>query len=335
MLVLAAVLGAVQAAAQDDRLAWVSLIDRVLKIEASSPGGRLQIGSGVVVDNQIIVTNCHVTRAASRISVVRAGERVDVELQVSDVAHDLCLLKVPGMQGTPLPIASAAALRQGDELVALGYTGGAGVQVSRGTVVSLHRWSGSNVIQSSTGFTSGASGGGLFTRGGALVGILTFRLRGSRLHYYAAPADWLREQLGRPYTDVHPQGGRTFWEEAGATQPAFLKAAALEQSGQWAELAQVAGKWSSDQADDPEPPYLLGVAHEEMNDVDAALHSLRHSIEIDPDYGRSWTRLVALYQRLGRLMEARHALAVLTIRDPRLGRELSQALDLGTVERPR
>jgi S1-C subfamily serine protease len=42
------------------------------------------------------------------------------------------------------------------------------------------------VIQTSTAFTSGASGGGLFDEDGRLVGILTYRLRGASGYYFSS-----------------------------------------------------------------------------------------------------------------------------------------------------
>jgi len=231
-----------------------------------------------------------------------------------------------------VPIGSSKMLKQGQDVLALGYTGGFGLQVSGGSIISLHRWSGSNVIQSTNSFTSGASGGGLFTADGQLVGILTFRLRGGRAHYFAAPADWLVGRQDFQFNEIAPQSGLSFWEESGDTQPRFLKAAALEFARQWEALALFAEQWGRDAADDPEAPYFLGVARESMNQLEPAIRALLQSVEIDPDYSRSWMMLVRIYQRIGRGLEAQHALAMLNVRNPKLGQALSDELQSGRSE---
>jgi len=329
-LLAACLLTSSPACAEIDRKALARLGRSVLRIEAENGSGRVAIGSGVIVADDRVVTNCHVTRHANRVTVIQGDARASVDAQAAEIAHDLCLLRVPGLQGGLVPpVARARTLRQGEALVALGYTGGTGLQISSGRVVALHRWGGSHVIQCSNGFTSGASGGGLFDKNGALVGILTFRLPGGRNHYYAAPADWLPERPSgeSPFAPVQTLSGRAFWEEAPADQPRFLQAAALEQAGQWAALARLAERWASEVADDPEPPYLQAVAHEGMGQFEPAIRAWQHSLEIDPDYSRSWARLARLYHRTGRADDAQHAITAVMAHDPALALELSAELN--------
>lgn len=327
-LLAACLLTATSANAEFDRKVVTRLGRSVLKIEAVDGSGRVQIGSGVIVAGGHVVTNCHVTRDAASVSVIQAGERSQARAQAADLARDLCVLQVPGLKALAVPITRSDALRQGQELVALGYTGGTRLQISGGSVVALHRWAGSHVIQCSNGFTSGASGGGLFDKDGTLVGILTFRLRGGKAHYYAAPADWLLNPPGGElrFSEVRSQSGRSFWEEPAQAQPWFLQAAALEQSGQWAALDRLAERWTREVADDPESYYVLAVAHEGLGRVEPAIRAWLRSLEIDPDYSRSWARLARLYHRMGREMEARHAITELMTHDPGLALEVSAEL---------
>jgi len=320
--------------AELDRRAVARLGRSVLKIEAVNGSGRVQIGSGVIVAGDTVVTNCHVTREATSVSVVQAGTRSSAQAQASDMTHDVCLLRVPGLQAAAVPVGRSGSLKQGQELLALGYTGGAGLQISSGSVVALHRWSGAHVIQCSNGFTSGASGGGLFDKDGALVGILTFRLRGGRAHYYAAPADWLLDPPGGElrFAEVQPQSGHPFWEETPEAQPLFLQAAALERAGQWVALARLAEHWASEDADDPESFYLRAVAYEGMGRTDAAIAAWMRSLDIDPDYSRSWARLAQLYHRVGRVVDAQQAISALMARDPGLALEVSAELNNGQPE---
>ncbi len=317
------------AQAQMDRSALLKLAPSVLKIEAISAAGRYQLGSGVVVGDGRVVTNCHVTRNAERVHVVQHGVRWPATLQSADIHHDLCLLRVPRITGDVVPIARATTLKIGQPVMAIGYTGGVMLQLSEGAVVALHRWEGSKIIQSSNWFSSGASGGGLFNAEGELVGILTFRLRGGAAHYFAAPADWLVEQIGDDarYAAVGPLAGASFWELSPGEQPYFLQAAALEQSRQWAPLAQLAERWTDAAGEESEAAYLLGVAYDGLGRIDAAITALRRSLHVDPGYTRSWVRLAQIYKRLGRLGDVRMALSSLASLDPEQARELSTELE--------
>lgn len=320
------------------RPAWAEPLDRkalarlgrsVLRIEAVNGSGRVAIGSGVIVADDRVMTNCHVTRGATRVMVIQGSASARADAQAAEVVHDLCLLRVPGLQAAAVPpVATARSLRQGEELVALGYTGGAGLQISSGRVVALHRWEGSHVIQCSNGFSSGASGGGLFDQNGALVGILMFRLPGGKAQFYAAPIDWLSERSGSElaFAPVQPLSGRAFWEEAPDAQPWFLQAAALEQSGRWSALVQLAERWANEVTDDPEPHYLQAVAREGLGQPESAILAWQRSLAIDPDYSRSWAGLARLYHRTGRADDAQQAIASLMAHDPGLALEVSAEL---------
>lgn len=332
LVIGAAVLGLAAspaANAEIDRASLIGLAPSVLKIEAVDANGRFQLGSGVIVAPGKVVTNCHVTRNASRVQVVKGGVRWGASLQAADMRRDLCVLKVPRIDGQPVPIARASSLKMGQDVLAIGYTGGVGLQLSEGGVVALHRWSGSQIVQSTNWFSSGASGGGLFNADGALVGILTFRLRGGATHYFAAPADWLLGLLDNDgdYASVAPLPGESFWEGPLENQPLFLQAAALEQKNLWPALAQLAERWSQEDAADPEPAYLLGIARAGLQQTEAAIAALRRSLDLDPTYARSWAQLARIYQRRGQSADARQAMARLTALDPNQAREVAADME--------
>lgn len=203
----------------NDPRARMALAASVVKIEALSESGsdRIGLGSGVVVGEGKVVTNCHVTRRATSVTVVRGAVRHEASREASDFARDLCLLDVPGLALPAVPMAADDALQPGHALLAVGYTGGAGVQFSAGDVVALHAHDGARVIQSSNRFTSGASGGALFDAQGRLVGVLTFRLRASSaVHYYSAPVSWVSELLRASplrFRPVAPRAGLSYWEQ--------------------------------------------------------------------------------------------------------------------------
>ena len=60
------------------------------------------------------------------------------------------------------PLRSASTLSVWETVYAVGYSGGFRASVSEGQIVALHPYSGNYVIQVTTPFGRGASGGGLF-----------------------------------------------------------------------------------------------------------------------------------------------------------------------------
>jgi serine protease Do len=298
LFVLFWVLAATPSWADIDRAALIGLSASVLKIEALRVQGGVSLGSGVVIAPEKIITNCHVTRDALKVNVLRGGVRWLAEAQRSDIDHDLCLLRVPGLHGRVVALGRSDQLKPGQAVTALGYTGGLGLQNSPGEVLALHRFDGSHVIRSSNWFNSGASGGGLFDEDLRLVGILTFRLRGGEAHYFAAPAEWLVPMLETPrlsYNDVVPErsGRVAYWQRPFVEQPRFLKAALLQRDDQWRELESLAVEWARDDASDPEPWYLMGVALARMDRLPAAQRALDCSLAAGAAAGVSGARLVS------------------------------------------
>jgi serine protease Do len=299
------ILAAAPTWADMDRAALLGLSASVLKIEAQRVQGGFSLGSGVVIAPETVVTNCHVTRDALKINVLRGGVRWLAAAQLSDVDHDLCLLRVPSLQAPVVSLGRADELRRGQPVTALGYTGGMGMQNSPGEVIALHRLDGSRVIRSSNWFSSGASGGGLFDEDLRLVGILTFRLRGGEAHYFAAPVEWLQPMLAATgqdgYSDVAPDRSKrlAYWQRPVSAQPNFLQAALLQRDDRWPELESLTAAWARADATDPEPWYLMGMALERMDRLPEADRALACSLAIEPDAAAASGRLALSDDRAG------------------------------------
>jgi serine protease Do len=270
-LSLCVLLGALQTAHADlDRATLISLSASVLRIEAPRSAGGFALGSGVAVDSDKVITNCHVTRDAQEIFVVRGGARWAVAGQLADVEHDLCLLWVPRLVARQAALGRASDLMPGHAVSALGFTGGVDMQNSSGEVIALHRHDGASVIQSSNFFSSGSSGGALFNDQGQLVGVLTFRLPGAGGHYYAAPAEWVQQMLLKSPAPQYPKveplrtGRIAYWQAEMSAQPRFLQAASLQREARWTELEALARAWLLHDADDAEPRALLALAQSRL-----------------------------------------------------------------------
>jgi serine protease Do len=319
------------AMAQTDRAATMRQSASVWKIEVQRAQGGYALGSGVAVASDEVLTNCHVTQDGRAVHVVRGGQRWRAQAQLADTEHDLCLLRVPGLDASAVMLGRSSTLRPGQAVAAIGYTGGVGLQQSDGEVVALHRLDDGHVIQSSNAFTSGASGGGLFDEQRRLVGILTFRLRGGAAHYFSAPVEWLLplQQDSSRFAEVQPlQTGRpAYWQRRDGTQPNFLRAAVLEREGRWDELEGLAFNWTRAAADDPQPWYLHGLALGRLQRWPESQRALERALQLEPASQHAWFRLGLAHTEQGRLDRARHARGQLEGLKSELAVELGRAID--------
>lgn len=312
------------------RADFLALSASVLKIEVIRRQGGYSLGSGVVVDDQKVVTNCHVTRDATAIHVLRHGARWTVTAQAVDALHDLCVLQVPGIRSDAVARGPAASLRPGQPVAAIGYTGGLGLQNSDGEVVAMHPHDGGPVLQTTNWFSSGASGGGLFDGERRLVGILTFRMRGTDAHYFSAPTEWLEPLLAdaaayRPVAAI-PADELAYWQLPIEAQPEFLQAATLSRSGQWQQLRQLAQRWTHTAHREPQAWFARAQADEALDSPREALAAYERAVSLDAGFAGGWLRLGLLRARLGLRQAAGDALKVLEPLSADLAAQLASRL---------
>ena len=141
------------------------------------------LGSGVILQSDgVVVTNNHVIKGASHITVVLSDRReFEAELVGADERTDLAVLRLKEV-GETLPTLDLAdsdtALEVGDLVIAIGNPFGVGQTVTTGIVSAMAR---TNVgisdfrsfIQTDAAINPGNSGGALVALDGRLVGVNT------------------------------------------------------------------------------------------------------------------------------------------------------------------
>src|ERR1700694_3867504 len=90
--------------------------------------------TGIVWDKDRVLTSSHSIENDEEITVVHGDKEGKGTVVGRDPASDLALLKVDGLGATPLPRGSAADLRPGQLVLAIGRPGE--LQATFGTVVS-------------------------------------------------------------------------------------------------------------------------------------------------------------------------------------------------------
>jgi S1-C subfamily serine protease len=143
------------------------------------------VGSGVVIlESGVILTSLHVVAGAERIGLVfHDGQESEAELISARPETDLAVLRAKTLPDdlVPATLGSAADLRPGDEVIAVGFPFGIGPSASAGVISGLGREHRSpegerlltNLIQFDAAANPGSSGGPLVTAAGEVVGIVT------------------------------------------------------------------------------------------------------------------------------------------------------------------
>jgi S1-C subfamily serine protease len=141
--------------------------------------GRLQEGSGFVVDTDIVVTNAHVVAGNESTEVVRTdGSRAAAAVVAFDPDRDLAVLSVPGVDRAVLPLGEA---EEGDRGGIYGYPGGGDLRIApfeiarevdaRGTDIYDDHRTERSVFFLSAHLRPGDSGSALVTPEGEVVGV--------------------------------------------------------------------------------------------------------------------------------------------------------------------
>src|SRR5438105_8281251 len=102
-------------------------------------GVPLAMGSGVVVAADTLITNCHVLAKAKRVSVQHEQVKIAAQLELWDSERDVCQLKAAGLAAPAVETLSAARLRVGQPVYAIGSPKGFELTMSSGLVSALRR----------------------------------------------------------------------------------------------------------------------------------------------------------------------------------------------------
>ncbi len=249
-----------------DYAAYGKVAASVVRVVARIPkSNSTSFGSGVVLANGRVVTNCHVIPGAGKVVVMEGALGTEVERGPSDPAADLCVLHSLALTAPHAQTAAAHALEVGDEVVAIGFGGGGGRSISSGRVTALYPYRNGRVIQTTAAFRQGSSGGGLFDRLGNLVGITTFFKRnGADSAYFAIPVEWVDGLTAT--TDVQPNP-HPFWMRMQGDQPLFLQVAAYEADGKWTEMEAAARLWTREEPGQAQPWEALSRALMALGDM--------------------------------------------------------------------
>jgi S1-C subfamily serine protease len=147
------------------------------------------LGSAVAISSSELLTNCHVVKGATVVTLLREGDKRAARVTSANPDSDRCVLTVSGTLPTWVKVRPYADVKVGEHAYTIGTPKGLELTLAEGIVSSKRSADGTRYIQTSAPISPGSSGGGLFDAQGNLIGITTFMLRDSQNLNFAIAAE--------------------------------------------------------------------------------------------------------------------------------------------------
>jgi serine protease Do len=271
----------------------------VVKIHVVNEQGHHGVGSGVVVAKDHVATNCHVVANARGVRVSKFGDGHAPVALKADWKHDLCLLRMQGLDLPVVKLGSTRDLHYAQPVFTISFPNNAKKPLTTyGEVTALYPMDGAHIIRATADFRLGGSGGPLFDDNGTLVGLVTMKSPGRNAYYYNIPADWVKDLINQPEIAVTTQKELPFWDAPEEQRPFFMRALQPEQTENWAELESICQSWVVAQPDSAEAWYLLGLAQIHQNRPESALASLEKTIALNQQHAEGKTLISEIKDRI-------------------------------------
>lgn len=253
------------------------------------------VGSGVIISNETVATNCHVIKDASQIKVTAGNNKLIAEIQYSDADRDVCSLKVAGLFGLPVVVGSTKTLKIGSKVFAVGAPKGLNLTISDGIVSSLREVEGGQYIQTTAAISPGSSGGGLFDENGALVGLTAFYITEGQNLNFAVPVEWVKELRFRSSRKASNYDSITQW---------INKSIYLENRKDWPSLLDHSLNWTKVQTSSEAAWFMLGRAYNEVGQAAKAIEAYQQAIRINQNNASTWFNIGSSYGDIGQSAES-------------------------------
>jgi tetratricopeptide (TPR) repeat protein len=299
----------------------------VVKVQVSNDKGNRGIGSGVVVSQDHVVTNCHVVANSRGIAVTKNGESYQPVAMKADWHHDLCILKFDGLPIAPVALGDGAGLKYEQAVFSIGYPNNPMRPLTAfGKIKGLYHLDDAQVIRTSAAFRMGASGGALFDNAGNLIGINTFKSPGRNGNYYSLPVAWVKKLLTAPEIAVTTQRELPFWDAPEEKRPFFMQVVNEQITKQWDALAHISQAWIEAESSSSEAWYYQAMAQDKLGNDQAAIAAYKKTLELNSHHTGALYDWGLLASRLGNQAEVERIGMLLNMIDQDVAEEFKLAV---------
>jgi len=267
-------------------------------------GVAIALGSGVSISNDEIVTNRHVIEGGKSWRVRQGGNTWPARIAFVDSGHDLCELRVSGLNAPAVITRTSSALSVGERVYSLGAPEGFELSLSEGLISGLRKFEGVSLIQTTAPISHGSSGGGLFDEEGKLIGITTFAIKDGQNLNFAIPTELVLGLKDHPATEL-----QLTETERNASQAMLLSQIANDamQSGDFKKALETYQQLSQLTPNDPGAWFGVGEVSLKLNHLYQALEACRKAVQVGPEDADSWNCLGDVYDRMGQFSQAEQA----------------------------
>ena len=271
------------------------LSESMVHIWVTYGNGVTGTGSGVVIKENHVATDCHVFADSKGVNVVKNFKKYVPISVYADWRRDLCILKFDDLPLPPVTMKDSEKLKYEDKVFALTFPNDSPIPLpSYGKIKGLHPFEDSNIIRTSAAFTVGSSGGALFDLNFNLIGITTFKSPGKRYgNFYCLPSEWIAKLLTKKPQINLVSDAPPFWSLHDNKKPFFMQVIMPMQKENWAEMARISKLWTQDEEDNSDAWFYLGFAQKKMNNLDFAKLFLTQAHRLNANHLDS---LVELYE---------------------------------------
>lgn len=263
----------------------LQLHDSIVQISVELENGNVGTGTGVVISNEYVVTNCHVLANGKGANVAKYGDGYKPISLKADWKHDLCALKFEGLPFKPVPMRDTATLEIEEEVFSVGYPNGNNVpQPSYGSIKAKYPFDNSLIIRSDAAFSLGSSGGALFDQKFNLIGITSFKSPGPQGFFYSLPVEWIKKLITSDEQLTLKADGSPFWALPYQEQPYFMQVVIPYQNHEWKNLHTIAEGWTKSEPNVADAWYFLAVSDWGLSNSDMAKTEFEKALSINPKH---------------------------------------------------
>ena len=300
-LVLLAFLAAPAGAAPSNELVY-TLKASIAKIRSVNANGGRSTGTGVVVAENKVATNCHVLVNSVGMDIGAMGENYQPVGIQADWKHDICILDFMYLPLKPASLGDSEHLQYEQEVFSIGFPGGPPMPLTTwGTIKALYPFENSVVIRTSASFQMGASGSPLFNAKGEVIGLSTFKSPGRNAFFYNIPVQWVKDAMKLPVAEFTIHEQPAFWDVALEQKPYWMQIVLPFQNEQWSEVAIISKQWLTSAPKDIEALFYDAAVKEQSGRLDEAKRIYQGVIKVNPNHVSSIASLANIAKKEGKL----------------------------------
>lgn len=296
-LVLLAALATPAGAAPSNELVYTSKAS-IAKINSVNASGGKSTGTGVVIAENKVATNCHVLVNSVGMNVSAMGETYQPIGLQADWRHDVCILNFMYLPLKPAMLGDSEHLQYEQEIFSIGFPGGPPKPLTTwGTIKALYSFEDSVIIRTSASFQMGASGSPLFNANGEVVGISTFKSPGRNAFFYNIPVKWVKAAMKLPVAEFHVDEQPAFWDLSLEQKPYWMQIVLPFQNQQWDEVKRIVKQWIASAPNDIEAMFYQATIKEHTGDVGYAKTIYQKILKQNPNHAASIINLAGIAKK--------------------------------------